>query len=266
MSYSVFFRKILLRCIVVMLPCIAFPFKGEALRFAPIPPDELITHVETTHGKEYIIGRMAHGARIYIDSRHTINSLPREYHGANYIRTANRDRKTHRPIGSFHLSRDAILLVGYDRRACKGNLRYPEQANRCHLPDDHWLSTDGWKNTGHTITVDGGNVKFLVVFSKVVKAGKHVLPGNLSASHAQLGNQPRWIRKGNMYSLFALPIRLDAPPCQWIQGANGLEMICAPIPLPIDPPICLHVETDGQMAPICAPPPILLNQPDEVVE
>jgi len=121
--------------------------------------------VDVVAPTDYDVFPVAAGDAYYVDRSMTVDWVPAEYQNALWVRTAN-DDKTNASASfvTFTVDRDAIVYVGYDRRAGS-------------VPD--WLSS-GFVPTGAgPATTDGASP--FGMWARDVAAGDVVLGGNLAA-------------------------------------------------------------------------------------
>jgi hypothetical protein len=119
-----------------------------------------ITGTSVSSGKAYVWDTLQAGDSVYIDRGYTFSTVPPEYLGLLYLRTANDDKAgTGASFITFSVNQPVTVYVGYASAS---------------VPS--WLS--GWTNTGdQLVTTD----RTLYVFEKDFSAGAVALGGNEAA-------------------------------------------------------------------------------------
>jgi hypothetical protein len=121
----------------------------------------VLTSPTVSSGKIYIWDTMANGKEVYIDRAYTFSTVPAEYSGLQYLKTANDDKAVSgNPLISFNTNQNVTVHVGYAGSS---------------LPS--WLS--GWNNTGDVIETTDRN---MAVYVKEFPAGTVTLGDNGSAA------------------------------------------------------------------------------------
>ena len=127
--------------------------------------------ISNTLPLDYEWGTLDVGELMYIDRSYTFTEIPSQLIGLDYLRTANRDkRSTDANSVSFDVSRPVTVFVSFDSRI---------------LPLPLWLSD--WTPTGDIIRKSSSDTIF-DLYSKDFSVGRVVLGGNAA-------NDP------NMYSV-----------------------------------------------------------------
>lgn len=163
------------------------------------PPSDASALIANLVPANYETARLSVGDPYYVDRDFTLSSLRPGHEDWLWIRTANQDKSvTAQSFLSFDLLDDAVVAVGYDKRASV-------------LPG--WLQ--GWEEASFGVGVSDAAASPLGVWLKPYAAGPVVLGGNL-AQGAQGSN--------SMYVLWLVrqsdlkPTAIDVRPASVILG------------------------------------------------
>lgn len=145
----------------------------------PVPPTDtpvptaLITNISVANGKTYVQDTMALGETLYIDRTYTFTSIPDEFLGQEFIRTANDDKAlTTSNFLTFTLTQDAAVYVLFDSR----------------FTAPSWLSS--WTDTKITVVATEFNNTQLArrLYLKYFPAGSVTLDANNLPSNSVMYN------------------------------------------------------------------------------
>ncbi len=127
------------------------------------------------------------GDEYYIDRNYTLLSIPGDYTGALWIKTANDDKSNgDDEFMSFQINREANVYVAYDDRATS-------------QPD--WLQNN-FTETGNSIQVNDIGVNTLNLYEKKYFSGEVVLGGNMATGA---------VGAESMYIVLIIPTDTNGP-------------------------------------------------------
>lgn len=132
-------------------------------------PRSLIENISVTSGKNYVVSKLGIGGQYYIDRSYTISALPKYLINAEWIKTANDDKKyTNSDFLKFNLSKEADVYIAYDQR----------------LTVPSWLKD--WQKMPDTAAFKETAQRTVALYKKHFLAGQIVLGANNGVSESSM--------------------------------------------------------------------------------